>query len=260
MVSSKSPCRLERWGQLLFSSHRRWQTFSESWVLKWFVSAAPTSSSVMPRAAARRSPPTKGAISHRRSCARSLGTSACRWRSSSATAECLLGIKTGVAVCQEALQRYSRGRSAGHSPQALPAGQGSWDFSTVAGAFGRFATRPVHTHRIPRPFLAPRQGLGHAPSGGVGFSAVLKLASRASPSRRQQQVLLSRPKPSAVLHSRPARPWFAPLPAAEQASLQFPICGASSPVPCSITCAMGAAGAHSPSPASGPEARRGSLI
>ena len=127
--------------------------------------------------------------------------------SSSATAECLLGIKTG-----------------------------GWDLSSVEGAFGRFAARPAHTHRIPRPFLAPRQGLGHALSGVVGFSAVLKLASRASPSRRQQQVLLSRPKPSAVLHSRPARPWIAPLPAAEQASLQFPICGAESPAPCSITC------------------------
>ena len=214
----------------------------------------------MPRAAARRSPPTKGEISHRRSCARSLGTSACRWRSSSATAECLLGIKTGVAVCQEALQPFFKGQGQQVITTSLAGRTGGWDLSSVEGAFGRFATRPAHTHRIPRPFLAPRQRLGHAPSGGVGFSAVLKLASRASPSRRQQQVLLSRPKPSAVLHSRPARPWFAPLPAAEQASLQFPTSGASSPVLCSITCAMGAVGAHSPSPASGPEARRGSLI
>ena len=41
-------------------------------------------------------------------------------------------------------------------------------------------------------------------------------------------------------HSRSApkarEAWLAQLPAAEQASLQFPICGAASPVPCSIAC------------------------
>ena len=168
-----------------------------------------------------RVPPTKGAISHRRSCARSLRTSASRPGSPSARKLSSVLQGAGQQVIHHKLCRQDRG---------------GWNFSTVAGAFGRFATRPAHTHRIPRPFLAPRKGLGHAPSGGVGFSAVIKLASRASPSRRQQQVLLSRPNPSAVLHPRPARPWFAPLPAAEQASLQFPICGASSPVPCSITC------------------------
>ena len=163
MVSSKSRCRLERWGQLLFSSHRRWQTSSESWVLKWFASAAPTSSSVMPRAAARRSLPTKGAISHRRFCARLLGTSTCRWRSFSATAECLLGIKTGVAVCQEALQPFFKGQ--GQQVIHHKRGRQDWGLRPfpVAGAFGRFATRPAHTHRIPRPFLAPRQGSGMRP-------------------------------------------------------------------------------------------------
>ena len=154
MVSSKSPCRLERWGQLLFSSHRRWQTSSESWVLKWFASAAPTSSSVMPRAAARRSPPTKGEISHRRSCARSLGTSACRWRSSSATAECLLGIKTGVAVCQEALQPFFKGQGQQvihHKPCRQERGLGPFICRGGIWAIRHQASaHPPHPSAIPR--------------------------------------------------------------------------------------------------------------
>ena len=246
MVSSKSPCRLERWGQLLFSSHRRWQTSSESWVLKWFASAAPTSSSVMPRAAAGLSRRIEGATLHRRSCVRSPKTSACRWRSSSATAECLLGIKTGVAVCRK-LSRVLQGQGQQvihHNPCRQDRGLGPFNRSGGIWAIRHQASaHPPHPSAIPR--AASRIGPCALRWGGCALASswLPALPHHAASSR----FCSAGPSPQPFSTQGPRGP----------GSLRFPL--PSRRAPNSLSAAL-----HhrcpAASPASGPKYRLGSLI